>query len=479
VIPSLGGEERLLMRGHLRMPRFSPDGQWVLTISYGGQGKVFVIPAAGGPPRLVSGSLYAAYSSTWSPDGKKLLVRGSQTPGSPIDLWVVPLDGSIPIETGAMALLAKFHAAEIFPYDGLEWLDDYVLYSNGNLWRIRLSAATAKVTGEPERLTAGTDNERYARAIPAAMGKAGQWRMVFANVRFTDNLWSLPIELNAAKPGGEPRKLISDAIQRTSPSLSGDGRKLAYVSEGLENYSVRTRDMETGAEKGLLQLPREPRVRISPDGSTVAYNPTVANEGETVIFVVPAAGGESRKLCHTCGLIYDWTADGKRILFRSGNPMKFSVLDVTSGQQDVILAYPKYPIAGVEYAPDGHWLAFHFAPTPLMPRAIYLVPLRDGRAAGESEWIVVMDRPGMQTRPWWSQDGNVIYFLSNWGGKQEIWAQRLQPGTKRPLGEPFRIYSPPGDRYSINTGTWFGPAIGPHSLIFPIEEASGNIWITE
>jgi hypothetical protein len=379
-----------------------------------------------------------------------------------------------------MAVLSKFHPAGLSQWDWLEWLDDYVLYSDGNLWRLRLSAATGKVIGEPERLTAGTAIEKFARAIPAPSGKAGRWRMVFGNMQSAEHLWNLSIDLNAAKPTGEARGLISDAVPRTSPSLSADGKKLAYVSPGLENYAVRTRDMETGAEKVLLQQPREPRVRISPDRNTVAYGPNVSsvNENPFLIFLIPSVGGESRKLCDTCGLIYGWTPDGKKILFRSGNPIKFSTVDFTSGQPQVVLA-PKYDIHGVAFGSDGQWLAFHFAPNPQTPQAIHLIPLRDGKAAGENEWIEVMDRPGTHVRPWWSSDGNVLYFLSTSGGKTEVWAQHLQRATKRPRGEPFRIYSPAGERYSLDFGPRFGPAIGPHNLVFPVTEASGNIWMAE
>jgi Tol biopolymer transport system component len=477
IIPSLGGEERLLMRGQLALPRFSPDGQWILTTSYGGASRVYVIPAAGGTPRLLSSPFYSANGAAWSPDGKKVLLVGSLKMADPGDWWAVPVDGGAPIPTGAREVLASHYRPG--SYFAMEWLDDYVLYSDGNLWRIPLSASTGKVTGEPERLTAGADNERNVRAVPAASGKPGQWRMVFANVQGAENLWSLPIDLNTAKPTGGPRKLIPDAIPRTSPSFSADGTKLAYVLPGLENYTIRTRDVKTGAEKALLQQPREPRARISPDGTTVAYNLTVVSDAEQVIFLVPAEGGEARKFCDTCGLVYDWTADGKKLLFRSGSPIKFSTVDVASGQQQVILEHPKYDIHGVAYAPDGRWLAFHFAPSPQTPRALYLVPVREGKAAGETEWIAVTDRPGTHTRPWWSPDGNIIYYLSTSGGKTEVWAQRLQPATRRPLGEPVRLYSPPGERYSIRTGTWFGPAIGPHSLVFPVNDYSGNIWMAE
>jgi Tol biopolymer transport system component len=203
------------------------------------------------------------------------------------------------------------------------------------------------------------------------------------------------------------------------------------------------------------------------------------NEAEAAIFLVPASGGESRQICGNCGLVYEWTADGKKLLFRSGNPIRFSTVDIASGQQQTVLAHSKYHIHGVSYSPDGRWMAFHFAPSPQVPNAIYLAPARDGKAAGESEWIAAINRPGTHTRPWWSPDGNVLYFLSTVGGTTEMWAQRLQTATKHPIGEPVRIYSPPRERHSIRTGAWFGPAIGPHNLVFPVGESFGNIWIAE
>jgi Tol biopolymer transport system component len=483
VIPSLGGEERLLMRGHLQNPRFSPDGQWVATSSYGTEtSKLFVVPGEGGAPRSVGDTFYDVHFSAWSPDRKKVLASASTRAGGDLDWWIIPLDGGPAIQTGALAVLQKFQRpipvhGSLYGFSALEWLGDYVLYSDGNLWRTRLSRDTGKVTGDPERLTTATDVEGWARAIPAASGQADKWRIVFGSTRGSEHLWSLPIDLNAAKPTGEPRKLIHDVVNRNQPSVSADGRRLAYVSQGLESYSLRTRDVATGAEQVLLQRPAEMHGRISPDGSTVAYNPRNLVR-ETDIYLAPTSGGESRKLCDTCGLIYNWTPDGKRVLFRSGSPSRFSAIDAATGQQRVILAHPKYHIHAVEFSPDGRWLAFHYGPDPKTPRAIYLVPVRDGQAADESEWIAVMNQPGAQLRPWWSPDGNVIYLLSTAGGKMEVWAQRLEAPTKRPVGEPFRIYSPPtGERFGIGSGNHFGPGIGPRELVFAVNESSGNIWI--
>ena len=477
VIPSLGGEQRLLIAGDLSNPRFSPDGQLVATSSYNTfTSKVIIVPSVGGAPRSLADAFYTATFRAWSPDGKSLLIVGSKQMGNEIDWWVVPLDGGPAIQTGVAEVLRKSNRnPRGLP---LDWLGGYVFYSDGNLWRIPLSPATGKVTGEPERLTTGSDQEVSGRAVALAPPK-NEWRIVFASTQSAVNLWSLPMDPNSATVLGEPRKLISDAVRRVSPSLSADGTKLAYVTRGLESSSVRVREVASGAETVLLQQPAEMRARISPDGNQVAFNPSANNEKESVIYTVAATGGESRKLCDACGLIYNWTPDGKKILYRSGNPMAFSALEIATGQREMVLAHPKYHVHGVEFSPDGRWLAFHFAPNPQTPRAIYLAPVHGGKAAGEDEWIAIMNRPGSQTRPWWSPDGNVVYLLSTAGGKTEVWAQRLEPAAKRPVGEPVRIYSPPSERYSIQTGTWFGPGVGARNLIFPIYEDTGNIWIAE
>lgn len=147
----------------------------------------------------------------------------------------------------------------------------------------------------------------------------------------------------------------------------------------------------------------------------VAYNTTDAAEKENTVYLISTSGGESRKLCDTCGLMYDWTPDGKDIIFRSGSPMKFSLLTVATGQQRVVLADPGYDIHALMYSPDQRWMAMHYAPNPGSPRAIYISPVRDGHAAAKTEWIPIMDRPGRQTRPWWSPDGNLLYLLSTSG----------------------------------------------------------------
>jgi serine/threonine protein kinase len=478
IMPALGGEERLLLRGHLRYPRFSPDGQFIVASTWGSSHpELFVVSSSGGPSRQIAPGFYWAARGLWSPDGKGILFDGRRELGNEPDWWVAPLDGGPPVRTGIGSVLpnAKTVIESAFPGNGVfEWMGNSLLVSDGNLWRVELSPQNWKA-GKAERLTTSSSVEGTPRAIRD--GKTGAWRIVFAALTQSANLWFVPISHNAPNPFSAPVKLIPDGVFRTTPSLAADGSRLGYVFKGLDGYGIRVRDMKTSMEKTLVQSQQDMRARISPDGTTVAYNLT-NREVETTIYVISSSGGDSRKLCDTCGLLYDWSPDGKKLVYRSGRPMRFSTIDIATGQSTVILADSNHQIYGATYSPDMKWIAMHYAPND-GPPAIFITPARDGKAAPQSEWIPIMDRPSVPARPAWSADGSILYFTSNAGGQFDVWAQRLNAKSKRPIGDPVVIYHPQGERLRLNIGPQFGPALIRDQLIFPIYETGGNVWIAE
>ena len=102
VVPTLGGEEQLLVRGGFG-PRFSPDGNWIAYwVGLPGSGfipgssQVYVKPTNGGPAKALATGLVASFWPIWAPDSKRLLLIGK--PNTPeessvsVDWWVVPLD---------------------------------------------------------------------------------------------------------------------------------------------------------------------------------------------------------------------------------------------------------------------------------------------------------------------------------------------------------------------------------------------------
>lgn len=123
-------------------------------------------------------------------------------------------------------------------------------------------------------------------------------------------------------------------------------------------------------------------------------------------------------------------------------------------------------------------IAIHYDITENIP-PIHIAPVANGVAAPRDRWTPLMSGPGAHLRPWWSPDGRLLYFISDVGGKARIWAQRLAPSDKKPIGEPFIVYAPPDERFTISAGAAFGPALGQGSLIFQMIETNTNIWLAE
>jgi hypothetical protein len=136
--------------------------------------------------------------------------------------------------------------------------------------------------------------------------------------------------------------------------------------------------------------------------------------------------------------------------------------------------------AGV-YAPrlcsDGRWIAFNRRADRLAPRAqIVVAEVQDSAVDNPGNWIVVSDDGDA---PAWSPQGNLLYFWSNRDGSPCLWAQRLDPRTRQPIGGPLCI------QHFHNRGLsyrnlYLGPpgiAVGRDRLVFNLGEHTGNVWM--
>ena len=69
-----------------------------------------------------------------------------------------------------------------------------------------------------------------------------------------------------------------------------------------------------------------------------------------------------------------------------------------------------------------------------------MAPYRPGtNNPAESAWIEITDGVGYDGRPLWVPSGNLLYFVSYRDGFQCIYAQRLEPSSKRPAGAPMAV----------------------------------------
>jgi hypothetical protein len=175
----------------------------------------------------------------------------------------------------------------------------------------------------------------------------------------------------------------------------------------------------------------------------------------------------------------DFASDGRRVVHTSETGFAFT--DVETRQTMEIVRHPKYRLHRGTFSPDSKWLAMHVPKEPGKSQPLVVTPLREGRAsADEKDWIVISDHLGTDRHPWWSPDGNLLYFVSARDGFDCFYARRLNPVTKQGVGPAFNVQHFHGARRSIRQQAgYFGPSLIKDRLVFSMTEITGNIWMTK
>jgi eukaryotic-like serine/threonine-protein kinase len=493
VVSVLGGEPKVVAPEG-RRPRFSPDGKWI-AYWVGFEhllGDSYVVSAQGGSSRRISlddeeKKRPIEWSQTrapvWSPDGRRLLVS------TWTDWWVVPVsEGGVAVQTGALDLIRasglRLPAEDIsFAFVPEDWSSEEgnaIIFSafsadSRNLWKIGIDSDTWRASGPPTRFTFGTEAEQQ-------VSLSGNRQMVFASLTRSSNIWSLPVDANHARVTSEPRAITQEARQLTRPDVSRDGRILVYVDEKHQS-DIRVRNLETGKETGGLSSPEVENLPVvSADGSTVFY--TVAPDR---IYAVPAGGGLPRLICETCGTSrasFAVSPDGGRLAYRDADAVM--EIELRTGRRKRITSRAHYipesqteiGVSEMRYSPDARWLAFHALDG--VRRHIFLVDTQ-ATGNGDAQWVdATTERSNADGRVAWSPDGNLLYFVSERDAFRCIWAQRLDPTTKRPVDRPFAVYHlhQTARRLSHNVGR-IGLAVGQDKIVFALEEMRGNVWLRD
>jgi hypothetical protein len=160
--------------------------------------------------------------------------------------------------------------------------------------------------------------------------------------------------------------------------------------------------------------------------------------------------------------------------------MGLGLLDIVTGQKMDYLEHPQYHLARARFAPDGRWISFVAYDREDVNR-IVVAPFESHLAPQTEQWIYITDATTIHDKPRWSPDGNLLYFISQRDGYRCIRAQRLDPTTKRPVGEAVDVYhSHSAQRSLMNAGVRFVEiSLGRDRLVFNLGEITGNIWMAE
>jgi Tol biopolymer transport system component len=395
--------------------------------------------------------------------------------GTSLDWWLIPTTGGDAVRTGAYqtlvqaGLLPRTSANPGIPVPGC-WsaaantvMFPIAIGNSANLWEIGMSARTGKVNGAPTRLTTGAAHEADPSCLSAGT-------LTFTAGESTTDIWSLPLDSHRGTAGGVPERVTPGGPPfRQYPSLSGNGRYVAFSSNQSGTNNIWLRDLASGKESivsGSSYLQNYPVSNAA--GTRIAYG--VYEKDKRAVYLA-APGGAPEKLCEGCLRATDWSRDEKTLLTFGGNPYHVDLLDVASHRQTVVLKHPAYHLLYGRFSPDNRWVSFT-ARIEANRGRIAIAPLDGPKPVPESAWIAIAD-VGIDDSPDWSPDGQTLYYTSGRDGFDCLWGQRLETGSHRPMGDPFAVQHLHG-RLSFEHRGW---SLGGGRISLTLIEHTGNIWM--
>ena len=348
-LPAMGGAPTVampLVRGTNAQsrPRLLSDGRHVLYLAAGSEPGIYV-GEVGGP---VGRKLLDADTAAYLPSGQLLFVRQGTLFAQPFDPARLELSGT-PVVVANQIVFSPMS---------------------------RSSALSTSETG-------------------AFVYRAGQ-PLVSRQLVWFDRTGK---ELGAV-PGSE---ITGRSI---SASLSRDGRQVAFDESRTTPMDIWLLDVGRGVRTRFTSHPAEDIQPIwSPEGKRIVFQSN--RNGEFDLWLKSTVdGGDEQLLLRSHGtpaIPFDWSPDGRFILYGSGAPWNIWALPMFGDRKPFPVVQSPSADSDAQFSPDGRWIAFMSAVSDR--REIYVqrfaVPGRRWRVSAEG---------GAQPR--WRGDGKELFFLA-------------------------------------------------------------------
>jgi Tol biopolymer transport system component len=379
---------------------WTPDGQH---LSYGAFDGIHTLSLDGNEvrfiPRINKLSGNQRGERLYVPHGRWLVTARIKEDEPGMDLYILPATG------GPLRRLTNLPGDSHWP----AWAPDgRTLYfvsrtaDTSNIWKLSMDSEKGLATGEPQQVTFFEDTIIMA---PKVLGDGS--RMAFGMSK--ENTY---VQVADASSPHEARSLVRGG--KYSPELSPDGQTVYYVNgtpaeEGI--YAVpreggaprRLTDSLPAAEKSLASCHR---FDLSPDGRTLTYSAKLGDE--QAIFTVPVSGGKPQLLAKikdmkVVGVVVpQWSPDGSQLAYADGNDL--NIIPAAGGEPRK-LAHMNYwwvPFS-VRWSPDGKFIAAFGMAKPGL-NAVFVVPASGGelrQLTSADEW-----KEGLE----WHPDGKRLTY---------------------------------------------------------------------
>jgi len=294
----------------------------------------------------------------------------------------------------------------------------------------------------------------------AAVRGVGLWPIVIAGAVVAAGAaafvaWNRPASAPSDVTLAPMTRLTSDAGLTTEPSISADGRLVAYASNrsGEGNLDVYVQQTTGGAAIRLTaDAADDHQPDVSPDGSLVAFR---SRRNPAGVYVASALGGTARLVARD-GVRPRFSPDGRTIAFwtgpmlapRSFNSMRRSFVVSTAGGTPTPIAQDLASSGDPVWSPDGSGvivLGRRMTSGSGSEADWWWVPLSGGPSVPSgayqkfNEHHIVIDNTDVVPYPEsWTTDGVVFSARAASTDTRGLWRIAIDR-TGRATGDPIRL----------------------------------------
>ena len=331
-------------------PAFSPDGEQVAFRSSRDGGGIFVMGRTGEAVRRIT---HIGFHPSWSPDGTQLTFTAENVELYPQNavgqsgLWIVK------VSTGEMRRL----------YEGDAVLASWSPHNQRIAYTHRLGNPTQSAIwtipvggGTPKPVT----SERATNWNPV-WSPDGRYLYFSSDRRGSMNLWRVPIEEASGETRGEPEAITAPAPYLAHPSLSADGKHVAFtsalVTANIQRLSLdpsgTIKDEPAWVTTGSL---RWSNPDPAPDGNWVAMYSLVQPEGH--LYLVHSDGTGMRQLTSDSAIdrMPRWSPDGNWVACFSNRSGRLELWKIRPDGSD-LQQLTEDGAGYLAWAPDGSRIA--------------------------------------------------------------------------------------------------------------------------
>ncbi len=500
IVPALGGEgleRRIASFGY--HPLWSPDGSQVLfqTSFLVHIDRFYVVDLNGSAPREILAEFFTrnklwAHSAAWHPDGKRISIWGWNPTARP-NFWTVSLAGDVAVKSEIAPEMVR-QLEEVSGASESVWAIDIqfswapsgkaIYFERSfrgakNLWKMTVDPNTFKAAAI-ERLTTGTGPDTQL-----AVSRDGRKLAFTAGTQYI-RAWLFPFDARSGRITGKGEAVTSPGMEAWRQNLSRDGKKLAFCAKRAGKWELWEKSLVDGREAPIVADDYHRNFPVwAPDGTRLSY--VREKYGAAAQFMVWSGQNRNEEPLTASSaagkIVYDWSADGTRLLVSQATSDRLEVWLVPVGAAphaeaaaQRIISDPAYDLYQPHFSPDGRWIVFEAVinSASAAESTLYTIPATGGR------WTRITATKQWNDKPRWSPDGKAIYFVSGRSSFFNVWGVHFDSSSGNPVGKPFRVtsFETPGLMIPRSIPD-VELSLNQDKLVLTMQELSGSIWVLD